>query len=1114
MALSPSLQQFKSSGVYRLEFDKSQITNIPSETIRLIIGFSKKGPFNTPVFVQDSGFFKTIFGDIDMVLERKGSFFHRTALTCLDRGPVIVLNLLNLDDELDQSNFQSIATSSTDVNAAVDQAPVSSYFNKDKFWFTDPSALLTSASANQSAFAQRLLNYANVGRKPVSIITRRSDTTGFDVLAKDWFTVGQVPFWMNENDYISDYMIDVIVVEGDFSSYTTLAIDPIFGPYFDSTGLKKTILDSFGFERDGLTSFLALPQVNVLGVYTGALIPEFQDKNGNNIYIQDLVNLETSKTGVLMALNQDAYDEQPYYIAGSNRYISGDLIDTVGHTIESQQPGVLNFLSYYGTIVEDLGYIPVYGTTAVDETKVLRSFIISATAGTGSTGSNALVYASTQLAGATLAGYTSSGATGFFDTVRIYGPSSPALPSNWTSAFATDAAFQTFVNDVQSNKIFVNGTAKVIAGTAGSVNYISAVKSYDEANQFLTLKIANTLDSTSINAGIQGPTSLATGFYYFGGAGVTAGGGTAALKMVNNEWQRNVGSAADEFVVGQDSEIYQANISGILTDGDRISYSGSTATGATYLYVEFTRGGTNNYTGLAGLTGAAFGGELPIFDKVVNYATVQAYSTPGLTGTPQLVGATSVFAFKTLSGNINESLEVDATRTPADPTTVVWLDNTAAGPFGLGGYTGRIVTGQYLVMNHGGTGTPTELDPNTGKSRLTRVIAVQEITNPLSTDYGYIKVTTNDPIFVDTTGGVSEVERYQDIRNFVDYYRFSALGGYTLRDAQMPNGTGDRQNEILDVMYDSNIAQALADRETITFRYIVDSFQGLIEPASKIRLTKLAKNRQSALAICNMPSVKQFKNSTNPLFKFSSTSSFDTQYVPTGGNLALNPSNIFSLPGIADGANYSAFYGPNLVIREGGHNVSVPPAASVSNLYIDKYNLALPYSIVAGPRRGVVTQAGLVGVEYNFDRQDLDYIEPFGYNAIVNKRGFGLVINANQTAQQTVKSALSQIHVRELLIYIQDGIEAILKNYRWEFNTAQNRLEIKTLADNFLSQILADGGVYDFQNIMDSTNNTNEVIDNNIGILDTYIEPVRGMGILVHRTTILRTGTIATGNFI
>ena len=53
MALSPQLQQFKSSGVYRLEFDKSQTVNIPAETIRLVVGRSKKGPYNTPVLIED-----------------------------------------------------------------------------------------------------------------------------------------------------------------------------------------------------------------------------------------------------------------------------------------------------------------------------------------------------------------------------------------------------------------------------------------------------------------------------------------------------------------------------------------------------------------------------------------------------------------------------------------------------------------------------------------------------------------------------------------------------------------------------------------------------------------------------------------------------------------------------------------------------------------------------------------------------------------------------------------------------------------------------------------------------------------------------------------------------
>jgi tetrahydromethanopterin S-methyltransferase subunit F len=48
---------------------------------------------------------------------------------------------------------------------------------------------------------------------------------------------------------------------------------------------------------------------------------------------------------------------------------------------------------------------------------------------------------------------------------------------------------------------------------------------------------------------------------------------------------------------------------------------------------------------------------------------------------------------------------------------------------------------------------------------------------------------------------------------------------------------------------------------------------------------------------------------------------------------------------------------------------------------------------------------------------------------------------------------------------------------------------------------------------MDTTNNTNEVIDANIGILDTYVEPVKGLEILVSRVTVLNTGEIATANF-
>jgi hypothetical protein len=1111
MAISPSLQQFKSSGVYRLEFDKSQITNIPSETIRLIIGFSKKGPFNTPVFVQDNVFFKAVFGDIDPVLERKGSFFHRTALTCLTRGPVIVLNLLNLDDDQDTSQYVSVSTSATEINSPVDSAPVSKYFNTDKFWFVDPNELLNVANlgAYQSAFATRLINFANVGRKPVSVITRRSDLLGYDVLAKEWFSAGAVPFFMNENDYISDYLIDVIILEGDFTNYTNLSIDPIFGNYFNTTGLKKTIIDEYGFERDGLNTFLALPQVNVLGVYSGSIIPDFQDQNNNNIFVQDLVNLETSKTGVLMAINRDAFDNDTYQMGGvAGRVISADIVDLVGHTVESEQPGIINFLSYYGSIIQDLNYANKSGNPSIYATSIVGSPVAGTTA-------NALLQASTSLQG--VAGYTTVGATGYFDKIIIYGPSA-TRPATFTSAFATKADLTTFADSISAGNSFIKVDLKRTSGPTGSVNFAAVTsKDYDSTAETLTLQTQLILDPSSTYSNfITGPTNADYAFFHISAPGVSANGGTSTIGIIkNNDWIFQEGGLV---YGGPNSGVNTAFLDGIISDGDRISINGLTGSSGVYKYIDFTNSITNDFSGSTfnGSTKAFPSGLAPIFNKNLSYTFISAYDTADFIGFTA-ISATASFPIKTLTDNINESLEVDSSITPNNPTNVVYFDNSAAGPLGLAGFLSstekKIIKGDYLVQNFGGTDAPNYLDTSkTGKSRLTKVTSVIEFTDPLSPYYQKIKVTTNDPIYIDPVDGT--VERYKDIRSFFSYYRPVALNGYSLRDAQMPNGSVTRQNQILDVMYNSNLANALTDRELITFRYIIDSFEGTIEPGTKVRLSRLAKNRQSALAICNMPSVKQFKNSSNPIFKFTPTSSFDAKYIATGGNLDLAPSNIFSLPGIADGSNFAAYYGPNLIIRENGANVSVPPAAHVSNLYIDKYNLALPYSIVAGPRRGVVTGTGLVGVEFAFDRNDLDSIEPFGYNAILNKRGFGLVINANQTAQQNVKSALSQIHVRELVIYIQDGIEAILKNYRWEFNNAQNRLEIKTLADNFLSQILTDGGLYDYQNIMDTTNNTNEIIDSNIGILDTYIEPARGMGILVHRTTILRTGTIATGNFL
>ena len=155
----------------------------------------------------------------------------------------------------------------------------------------------------------------------------------------------------------------------------------------------------------------------------------------------------------------------------------------------------------------------------------------------------------------------------------------------------------------------------------------------------------------------------------------------------------------------------------------------------------------------------------------------------------------------------------------------------------------------------------------------------------------------------------------------------------------------------------------------------------------------------------------------------------------------------------------------------------------------------------------------VVGVEATLVSDNRDWLEPVGINSIIWEPGVGVEIYANKTAKQTPVSALSSIHVREAAIYIQDNVESILRRYVFEFNTAQSRMEIKTLVDEFLTNMKNNGGLYDFRTVMDTSNNTAEVIDRNMGVIDIYVEIVRGLEIIAQRLTILRTGAIAAGGF-
>jgi hypothetical protein len=1063
MAIDPKIASLRAAGTYRFEFDKSQIVSIPANQTRLIVGFSKKGPFNTPVFVPDTAFFKEVFGDIDRNLERKDSYFHRSCLAALERGPILALNLLALDadDKVDAIRFATAVTPEAQSNLGVERE-YQKFYNRDKFFFPDTDAFLDNVGANRNVLNPNLVNdlldFTNLNQKPVSIIVKKAanqNVTNFNVTVEEWYGSANVPGFLNKDSLISDFMIDVFVIDGNFGGdftsptpYSRFSSDPTFQEFFDPTqGIQRKKFQS-DVTDTLLQEFFNVPEVNLIAQYTACLIPDFVDLIGNNLFVEKVINADTASTGLFCAVNEDLF--------------SGDIlidgvpggIDLIGHNIEyAQTVGIqddVNFLSYSGSIVSDLEYCQ---ESVTPNTVTQTVELVNVTALTGGD-----------------------------IQIQVQGVGLPVF-----EAFASMTA---------------NSATAVGSYILGAVNgeYIP-VLSVQVAATTVTVVVSGVGAST-----LDFPTTTATYTY------------------IN---ESDFGFFVDDVVVGTDASmvgsygtsLYTQFSNGTLTDGDEAVFELSGIEYTSYLVFNAVSVG-EIFTGpTTSVTISDPNYYLPAVR--INAYQDEQYQFPtdpieftldgsGLflkkDGTAAAVNCLNV---QTLKGSLNLSIEIIAdylTEPTLKPNQV--LINSSVPE------AADIVVGNYLLNFEGSIAVP--------HSRLTRInTVVGGLTNAqystIPVGQTALLVTCQSDIVTSTLPGSPTqklVELYYPIDTWVDYLNIFTLDGFTLlANKHVPNGSNDRQNQILNgTLSGTNLFKALTNRDVINFRYVVDTFGNGIESGSKSIFTQLCSTRKNAFAIINAPSAKDFKDSTDPKF-LDATGALSSRFISTGGNLALNPSVRYSLPSATQGGSWGSFYYPFITVRDLGKNINVPPAAYVSNNFIAKYENALPWSIVAGVRRGVIGGNGVVGLEINLDQEDREYLEPFGLNPIVFQSGTGPTIFANKTAQQTPKSALSSINVREVVIYIQDGIDAILKNYLFEFNTAQTRLEIKTLADNFLSTVQNDDGVFDFRNVMDESNNTPEVIDANIGILDTYIEPVRGMEILVQRTTILRTGAISTGNF-
>ena len=882
MAIDVELSGLKAAGTYRFERDLSTLSSDvltgSYSNLRLIVGFSKKGPFNSVQLITSASQFIKLYGNIDRSLEKRGSYFHRSALVALSAGPILCLNLLSLDLDKDQVMHRSISTNVKKANKDICTIPYQTVYNTDKFWTLSSESYLDSVQIFDGGTSEdtlnNVLNFTNVGNKPISVLVKKAsekNTKGYNITLKEWYGAENVPECFNGSSFVSDYMVEVYVVSGDFGPELTMTekakgsgsgddvaktyvytddcyddggsdvyTDETKHPYkrFASDIVYQGYFDKYGFKADKLNKFLSLPSVNVIASYVGSLIPNFVNKLNQNIWIEDMINNDTLVTGLLCSEDVDMIESA---VADDNGIVN-EAIDIIGHNFHnfaiSESEKDIRYLSY---------------------------------------------------------------------------------------AFSQDRLEKLIKKDNE---------------------YKSKVSTHIKASNF---------ENTYIN------------------------------------------EKGDLLNLYADNEI-------IISMKD------------------FT-------------------------DK-------------------------------------------------------------------------KITIGDLLLSYVGGEDTTVETADDF--ARLTRVVE----TKPLYTkgndgkytkDAQHMRVVCSDVVKVfDGENDTKYVLKYTAIDNIFDRFHWTYLKGFRVNENSIPNGTNERQNKILEMISEhnehSNLYKALIDRDYVQWRYLVDTFGFGIEDECKKVYALLCKGRQAGLAIVNAPSMKDFKRCVEPSF-VDEYGAVQSEHVANGGHLNGSPVGMFSLPKEENGASWAAYFYPYLKISDLAAVKTVPPAAYVSNLYMAKYSTATPWAIVAGPKRGVISGNQVVGVEGTLIHNDREFLEPVGINPIVWENGVGVEIFANKTAKQTPISALSSIHAREACIYIQDNVEAILKAYNWEANTARNREEIKTLVDSFLSKMKQGDGLYDFKTVMDTTNNTSEVIDRNMGVIDIYVEIVRGLEILAQRLTVLKSGTIESGEF-
>lgn len=1236
-------------GIYVDEKNQSVRTNTSltrfDGVIHMVPGFSKVGPQNTAVLVQNPTDFKNIYGDIDQKLERKESFFHRTCLKMLESGPVYCMSLLKTDRSIDKLNWQSFSAASNFDNDTSKTNPYPDFFDKMGFWKKTTDEVLFVSNNNALDPKHEILTFVNYGGQNMTLWMFKSRVKGFDIPFETWYGKDNVPPYLHHKELVSDYMIRVIGVKNDWTNYADLAVDVKWSQFFSVKGLRK----------EKIESFLNDISVNVLFDYNVSLIPDFTDANGRPMFIESVINDATDQTGLFVAFDRTKFETD----------FRNGLVDVIGYNLITQNRFDLNFLSYKEQVIDELlineAFIDQVGNSwgdpawqsenraslnaegYINDTQ-LKPLIISQTTSFVVKpfvfGSNSYAIVKGQKIKLTDSEYllelnkiisydqqfalvlvmTEHGIDYRLSaTVPINGNLSlPPIDAineyvigyyviqensqgeyittlhgvtiteesedtvddglyGWIPAFSNivdtvpkirfdsvDTTYQVKLrfeecaniqySNYHQNRIYylwyqltknlverkslildaygnkktiekiepsIDGNDRTILLTLQdtsnivllppntypdngwcSIYYSDLEFLYQTANYIVTDESPYSIPE---NGGRLGPESYLFKAYYNGNV---ATGDRVFIEIAEEQdvWFRFNGSNMIIFN-NPPNGIYSNKIMINNTQNNDGIY---TILGTTYFNSKYTLIVSEEVAEENAALVQFFDANLERYFRFyfINKELYVQYETKSLNQDSMLKNT------KQQNAGVQYKRTLEIVSTLDDHTVLVDYSM----------YAGKIIVGNYLQAM---LEVETDIEPDLIQRGLTRVIEVY----PYDVEKTLLLVRCDGPIQVfeiintshlthgtnafSTDQIVKQTNWFIAIDDWVTTYKGFYLNGFQINEHSIPDGTEDRLADIIStISRGTGLYSALANINKIPYRYMIDSFGLGFKSTTKEPLAMICQNHNS-LGFFNMPSIKAFTKYTGLNF-LTPDGRFDISKLASGGDKNSDNDSYFTLITGDASANISYFF-PYVEVNDLATNrpLFIPPASYAADAYMrnkwqQKSAGVYPWTIVAGWLQGRIND--ISAVEKEFDDDDFGILNQMNINAIAKSREDRFYIYSQNTAYYET-SSLEDVHVREALISFEEEMRNMLLNFHWSFNTAEVRETIVKQANKILQRYISQSAFYDGTNIMDETNNSPEMIDAGIGLLDTQLEPVKGMGIILLSLTVLRNGTIASQFF-